>query len=107
MEQLEQWVDRLSGAKPIDPETVDELVVRLLTGVITLLTQHEVNKRGQCNFCGWTKWRWRLWRPRRKCTVFQAVDRALSESADVVWWELLRNVGREVELKRVREWLNS
>lgn len=95
----------LSGEEPTEPTAVRELTVRLLTGVVTLLKQHEVNKRGQCKFCGWTKWYWRLWRPRRRCTVFQAADRAMHEGIEVVWWELFGSLGRQVELERVREWL--
>lgn len=42
-EQLEQWVERLSKREPSESVVVDELVVRLLTGVVTLLQQHEVS----------------------------------------------------------------
>lgn len=105
LEQLQQWTAWLSGEKPTEPGSVDDLVVRLLTGVVTLLKQHEVNKRGQCKFCGWTTWRWRLWRPRRHCTVFQTVDRAMKESIELVWWELFGSMGRKVGLEWVKEWL--
>lgn len=55
LEQLEQWVERLSEKEPSEAVAVDELAVRLLTGVVTLLQQHEVNKRGQCRLCGRTR----------------------------------------------------
>ena len=105
VEQLEQWIEWLSGEEEREPAAVEELAVRLLTGTVHLLKQHEVNQRGQCRFCGWTKWRWRLWRPRRRCTVFQAVDRAMTEGIEVVWWDLFTSVGRQVGLEWVREWL--
>ena len=107
VEQLEQWVDWLSDTEPIEPAAVEELTVRLLVGNVKLLKQHAVNKRGQCKFCGWTRWRWRFWRRRRRCTVCQALDRAMNEGLDVVWWELFTATGRERSLGEVREWLSA
>jgi len=67
VEQLERLVKRLSGEEPIEPDEVAEQAVRLLAGVVVLLRRHHVNKRGQCRYCGWTRWVWRFWlrRPRR------------------------------------------
>jgi hypothetical protein len=55
--------------------------VRLLTGVIMLLRQHQLNKRGQCKYCGW---RWRLWHRQPQCTVYRSVDFAMRQPLDVV-----------------------
>lgn len=56
-EQLEQWVEKLSDEKPVEPEVVEELAVRLLAMAVILLRQHAVNERGRCRFCGWLTWR--------------------------------------------------
>ncbi|MCA1606054.1 MAG: hypothetical protein LC775_11430, partial [Acidobacteria bacterium] len=89
-------MDWLGGDEPSESVVVEEQTLRLLAAAVVLLGQHVVNKRGQCKFCGWTRWKWRFWRRRRKCTVFQAVDRAMTQGLDVVWWEVLNSVGREV-----------
>jgi hypothetical protein len=39
---------RLSSVEPLEPAELTEQAVRLLTGVVMLLRQHRVNKRGQC-----------------------------------------------------------
>lgn len=49
IEQLQQWVERLSGKEPLEPEAVKELAVRLLAMALMLLKQHSVNKRGNAN----------------------------------------------------------
>jgi hypothetical protein len=54
LEELEELAKKVSDGKPIAPELLEELVMRLLTSVVMLLRQHAVNKRGQCKFCGWT-----------------------------------------------------
>ncbi|MGH3794443.1 MAG: hypothetical protein ACRDSP_06095 [Pseudonocardiaceae bacterium] len=105
-EQLEALADWLSGEERPVPEEVEEQAVRLLAAAALLLGQHEVNKRGQCKFCGWTRWKWRFWHRRPRCTVFQALDRAMREELDVVWWELFAATGREVSLEEVREWVD-
>lgn len=107
VEQLEEWVDCLGGDESRESAVVEELALRLLTATIVLLGRHAVNKRGQCSLCGWTRWKWRFWRRRRKCTVFQALDRAMTQGVDIVWWEVLAGVGRDVELGEVREWLEG
>lgn len=107
VEGLEEWVDWLGGDDPIEPVVVEEQALRLLSAAVVLLEQHEVNKRGQCRFCGWTRWKWRVWRRRRRCTVFKAIDRAMTQGLDVVWWEMLVGLGRDVELKDVRGWLEG
>lgn len=104
-EQLERWVERLSSKKPIEPEEVEELAVRLLAMASILLRQHVVGKRGRCRLCGWSILRWPFWYLRPRCTVFRSVDLAVGQSLDVVWWRLLGSVGREVRLVEVREWV--
>jgi len=101
-EQLEELAERLSGAKPMAPAMLEERIVQLLAGVLILLRQHHVNKRGQCRFCGWTRWTWRFWRRRRRCTVYVALDYALGQSVDVVWWKVFAGLRREVSLEDVR-----
>ncbi|MGH4015793.1 MAG: hypothetical protein ACRDSL_18100, partial [Pseudonocardiaceae bacterium] len=86
-EQLEALTDWLSSAEQPEPEAVEEQAVRLLGAAVLLLRQHAVNKRGQCTFCGWTRWKWRFWRPRPRCTVYRSVDFVMSQGVEVVWWE--------------------
>jgi len=107
LEQLEEWVNWLGGDEPRESVIVEEQALRLLAAAVILLGQHAVNKRGQCKFCGWTRWKWRFWRRRRKCTVFRALDRAMTQGVDVVWWEVLMSVGRDVGLEEVREWVEG
>jgi hypothetical protein len=83
------------------PVVLEEWIVKLLATVLMLLRQHHVNKRGQCRFCGWTTWKWRFWR-RRRCTVCVALDYAMMQSLDVVWWKVFVELGREVSLEDVR-----
>jgi hypothetical protein len=70
-QKLAEW---LSDDEPIAPVVLEEQLAMLLAVAITLLRQHHVNKRGQCLLCGWTRWKWRFWRRRRRCTVHQAVE---------------------------------
>jgi len=107
VEKLEEWADWLGGDEPRESVVVEERALRLLAAAVVLLAQHAVNKRGQCKFCRWTRWKWRFLRRRRKCTVFQALDRAMAQGVDVVWWEVLVSVGRDVELGEVREWVEG
>lgn len=107
LDQLEEWVDWLGGDEPRELVIVEEQALRLLAAAVVLLGQHTVNKRGRCKFCGWTRWKWRIWRRRRICTVFQTLDRVMTQAVDVVWWEVLAGVRREVGLEEVREWLKG
>ncbi len=94
LEQLEEFAERLSGAKPMAPAVLEERTVQLLATVLMLLRQHHINTRGQCRFCGWTTWTWRFWRPRRRCRVYAALDYAMGQSLDVVWWKVFEGLGR-------------
>lgn len=104
LQQFEELAERLSSAKPMAPAVLEERTVQLLATVLMLLRQHRINKRGQCRFCGWTRWTWRFWRPRRRCTVYTALDYAMGQSLDVVWWKVFGGLGREVSLADVRRW---
>jgi hypothetical protein len=84
LEQLEALADRLGRKEPIALEALEEETARLLAGVIMLLRQHHVNKRGQCKYCGWTWWTWRLWCRRPKCTVYLSLDLAMRQPLDMV-----------------------
>ncbi|MGH3870753.1 MAG: hypothetical protein ACRDSR_04430 [Pseudonocardiaceae bacterium] len=106
-EQLEQWVEKLRGEEPVEPEVVKELAVRLLGVVVMLLQQHVVNKRGRCRLCRSSTWRWPFWCRRPRCTVLRSVDLAVGQGLDVVWWQLLGNVGQEARLEEVREWVEQ
>lgn len=106
-EQLEELAEKLGGGKRIAPEVLEELVMRLLIPAVMLLRHHVVNKRGQCKFCGWTRWKWRFWRRRRRCTVFRALDFAMSQCLDVAWWQLFASIGNEAGLAEVRDWLSE
>lgn len=88
-ELLQELADWLSDEEQRIPVVPGEQMARLLTVVVTLLQQHHVNKRGRCQFCNWTRWKWRFWRRRRRCTVHEAIDVVLSQNMDVVWRLLL------------------
>ena len=103
-ERLEELADALSGENPIAPAVFEERTVRLLATVLILLRQHHINKRGQCRFCGVTRWTWRFWHRRRRCTVHRALGYALRENLDVVWWQVFDGLGRKVSLEEVRGW---
>jgi hypothetical protein len=102
LEQLEELMGRLGGENSIESSVLEKQTVRLLTMVVVLLQQHTVNKRGQCKYCGWTRWKWRFWRRRPRCTVLQASNLAMRQNLDVVWWQLLGSFGRHVSLAEVR-----
>ncbi len=84
LEQLEELANQLRSKGPVDPPALEEQTMRLLIGVITLLRQHPVDKRGQCKYCGRTKRRWRFWRRRPQCTVRRSLDFAMRQPLDVV-----------------------
>ncbi|MEO9107960.1 MAG: hypothetical protein ABI264_15615 [Pseudonocardiaceae bacterium] len=104
-QQLEQWTHELHGAQP--PAALAEHTARLLTFAVTLLEEHQVNKRGQCPFCGWSRWAWRFCHRRPRCTVCRALEFAMHQGLDAVWWQLLNNTGTTCSLVDVREWLSQ
>ena len=104
-EDLAQWVDWLSGDQPRQPAVLEERIVQLLATVLMLLGQHHVNPRGQCRFCRATRWTWRFWHRRRRCTVYRALEHAMGQSTDVLWWKLFQGSGREMSLADVRRWI--
>jgi hypothetical protein len=53
----------------------------LRAAAVMLLRQHQLNKRGQCKYCGW---RWRLWHRQPQCTVYRSLDFAIRQPLDVV-----------------------
>lgn len=106
LERFDDAVDQFCGQVRAEPELVEEQAVRLVAATVLLLQQHRLNNRGQCRFCGWTQRKWRMWRPRPRCTVFQTVDHTMSQGLEVVWWELLLASGRHLELAEVRDWLH-
>jgi hypothetical protein len=65
--------------------------VRLLADVLMVLQQHRVNKWGQRQYCGRTRWTWRLWRRRLQCTAYRSLDYAMRQRLDVVWRQLLED----------------
>lgn len=105
LEKVDRLAEWLSNDEPRTPAALEEQTVRLLAVTVMLLRQHWVNKRGQCQFCGWTRWKWRWWRRRRQCTVHRALDLALGQSLDVVWWRVFECVGRKTSLAEVRAWV--
>jgi hypothetical protein len=48
---LEELAGQLRSEKPVAPAILKEQTTRLLAGMVTLLTQHNVNERGQCQIC--------------------------------------------------------
>jgi hypothetical protein len=88
LEQLEQLTERLRGEATVEPAEIEEQAVRLLASVVMLLRQHHTNKRGQCKYCGWTRWARRFWHRRPRCTVYRSVDFAMRQPLRWVWWQL-------------------
>jgi hypothetical protein len=107
LEEVGRLAEWLSSDGPRTPSELEEQMVRLLAVTVILLRQHRVNKRGQCRLCGWTRWKWRFWRRQRRCTVHQALDLALSQRIDVVWWRVFESVGRKSSLAEVRAWVTE
>ena len=107
LEQLEQWVRKLSGEVQVEPDKVQELAVRLLATAVMLRKQHQVNKRGQCQYCSWRPWNWRSWKRRPQCTVGSALGFAMEQELAVVWWRLFDGAERQASLEEVRGWLQS
>lgn len=106
LEQLAELVDLLCDTEPMAP-ALRERAVRLLATATMLLTQHHINRRGQCKFCGWTRRATWFWRGRTRCTVYRALDLAMTQPLDVVWWRLFESVGRELSLEEVRDWIEE
>ncbi|MGH4008016.1 MAG: hypothetical protein ACRDTH_07630 [Pseudonocardiaceae bacterium] len=104
LEELEKLAERLISDAPKSPASLEERTVRLLAITVTLLRQHRVNKRGQCQCC-WTRWTWGFWRRQRRCTVYQALDLGMGQSLEVVWWRVFESVGRQWSLAEVRAWV--
>jgi hypothetical protein len=88
LDYLEKVVDQRRSNEQVTPAELEEQLLRLLTGVLMLLRQHRVNKRGQCQYCGWTRWTWRFWRRRPQCTVYLSLDFAMKQRLDMVWRRL-------------------
>lgn len=107
LEELEAIADRLSDGRPIAPVFAEEQLVQLVAIVASLLRQHEVNKRGRCRFCDWTRWAWRFWRRRPPCTVFRAVGFVLDQPLHMAWWQVFETFDRTTSLPQVREWVEQ
>lgn len=106
-EELEKLADRLSGKKAVSSAVTEDHIVRLLAVVAILLRQHQVNKRGHCQSCGWMRWKWRPWHRRPPCTVYRTVSFVMVQGLDEVWWRLFESMGKEWSLVEVREWLKG
>jgi hypothetical protein len=104
-DQLAQWVEKLSDEKPIEPEALTELTVRLLATAVMVLRQHGVNKRGQCRLCTPSLRMLRFWWRRPPCTVCRAFDFAMGQPWDVVWWQLFESLGQQTSLDQARKWV--
>lgn len=105
LELLEAFARRLSGEEKVPPEVVEEQAVRLLAGMLMLLRQHKINKRGQCRFCGWSGKIWHFWRRRPRCTVYRNLNFVMNQSYDGVWWRLFENLGQRTSLDETRKWV--
>lgn len=102
-QQLEQLANELRSTPT--PLALDERTVRLLTFSITLLDQHQVDRRGRCQLCKRPRWTGRFWHHRPHCTVGRALAFALRQGLEVVWWQLLMSTGKKCGLADVREWM--
>lgn len=90
LEQFERLANQLRDDEATEPTALEEQTLRLLAAVITLLRQHQVNKRGQCDYCGWSSWWARLFRRRPQCTMYRSLDFAMRQHLDTVLRLLLR-----------------
>lgn len=104
-EQLQQWVEKLTGKNPVEPEVLTALTVRLLAMAVMVLRLHGVNKRGQCRLCTPPLRMWRFWWRRPPCTVYRAFDFIMGQPWDVVWWQLFESLGQQTSLDQTRKWL--
>lgn len=105
--ELEATLYRVVGDEPTDLAIAEEQTVQLLAAVAGLLRQHYVNKRGQCNFCGWTRWWLRGCRRRPQCTVFRNLSFAMGQPLDVVLWHVFAIFDNNTTLEEVREWIEQ
>lgn len=103
IEQLQQWLERLGGKEQPEPDAIKELTVRLLAMALILLRQHSVNKRGQCQYCGYSRWYWRLLIKRPQCTVGSALGFAMEQELAVVRWWATAGMGRQTSLEEARK----
>jgi hypothetical protein len=87
LEQLEELADRLRTGQQVAPAVLEEQAVRLLAGVVMLLRQHQLNKRGQCRFCVAPR-RWQFWQRWPQCAVYRTIDFVMRQPLDVVWQQL-------------------
>ena len=71
---LRSSLTSLDENNQIVPPVLEERTARLLIGVVMLLRQHQVNKRGQCRYCSWTRRTWRLWHRGPQCMVYLGLD---------------------------------
>lgn len=88
-EELQQLAEWLCDDEPRASAACEEQTVRLLAMAVTLLRQHQVNKRGQCQLCGWTRWRWNLaevraWLAERAVDVGATVPAETAQGAETV-----------------------
>ena len=93
LEYLEKLADQLRSGEPIAPAELEEQLLRLLVGVLMLLRQHKVNKRGRCRICRWPRRTWRFWHRRPQCTVYRSLNFVMRQGLDRVRWQLLDSLG--------------
>jgi hypothetical protein len=106
-EELNELADRLSAKEVVSPAVARDQIIRVLAVVAMLLSQHHVNKWGQCKLCPPPRWNWKVWRRRPSCTVYRTVSFVMGQNLDEVWWQLLESVGKESNLLEVREWIKD
>jgi len=72
LEQLEELAGKLRSEEPIPPAVLKEQTTRLLAGMLMLIRRHDVNERGQCRVCRWSR-TWQFWRkkPQSPSTVIR------------------------------------
>ena len=102
IQQCEKLANQLSGKEDPGRILFEEQAVRLLTGVVMVLRQHKLNKRGQCRACAAPG---RFWLRRPRCAVYRDLSFAMSQGIVFVWWQLLESVGQSASLDEVREWI--
>ncbi len=90
LERLEELADQLRNKESTASAVLEEQTVRLLAAAAILLRQHKVNKRGRCQYCGWTGWARRLWYGRPQCTVYRALSFALGQRPEILWRQLYK-----------------
>ncbi|MGH4020470.1 MAG: hypothetical protein ACRDT0_14785 [Pseudonocardiaceae bacterium] len=87
----------------------DELLLRLLGLAVDLHEWHRVDRYGRCRRCRRCRLRRRRWRSdsrrQQQCAVVDSIQYYLDEELHMIWWQVFGQLGQDVELQDVQEWV--